>query len=67
MDISFICCFRVIFCVFWSFIAEEVDGVKDKESGDTMFGVLTFLEAFLNMSLRYACITDKVIFFFFSW
>ena len=27
-----------------------------------MFGVLTLLEAFLNMSLRFACITDKVFF-----
>jgi hypothetical protein len=60
MGISFICWFRVIFCVFWSFIAEELDGVEDEGSGDTMFGVLTLLEAFLNVSLRFACITDKV-------
>jgi len=62
MSISFICWFRVIFCVFWSFIAEVVDGVEDKGSGDTMFGVLTLLEAFLNMSLQFACITDNVFF-----
>jgi hypothetical protein len=60
MGISFIFWFRVIFCVFWSFIAEGVDGVKDGGSGYTMFGVLTLLEAFLNVSLRFACITDKI-------
>jgi len=27
-----------------------------------MFGVLALLEAFLNMSLRFACITDKILF-----
>jgi len=42
LDISFISCFRVIFCAFWSFIAEGVDGVEDRGgSGDTKFGVLT--------------------------
>jgi hypothetical protein len=38
------------------FIAEEVDGVGEKGSGDTtMVDIQTLLEAFLNMSLKYAC------------
>ena len=38
------------------FIAEEVDGVGDKESGDTTaVHVQTLLEAFLNMSQRSTC------------
>jgi len=38
------------------FIADEVDGVRDKGSGDTMADdVQTVLEVFfLNMSLRYS-------------
>ena len=37
------------------FIAEEVDGVGDKGSGDTtVVDVQTVLEAFLNMSLKSA-------------
>ena len=37
------------------FIAEEVDGVGDQWSGDTAtVNVQTLLEAFLNMSLRFA-------------
>jgi hypothetical protein len=38
LDISFICWFRVnkvVFCVFWNLVVEEVDGVGDKGSGDT--------------------------------
>jgi hypothetical protein len=42
-------------------IAEEVDGVGDKESGDTTtIHVQTFLEAFLNMSLTSACSLMKL-------
>ena len=45
------------------FIAKEVDGVGDKGSGDTTTGVVQTLEAFLNMSLRFACFIDEVFFF----
>jgi hypothetical protein len=46
------------------FITEEVDEVGDKTSGGTtLFHVQTFLEAFLNMSLRPVCFSDKAIFF----
>jgi hypothetical protein len=42
------------------FIAEEVDEVGDKASGGTTpVHVQTLLEAFLNMSLRPACFSDK--------
>jgi len=57
LGISSICCFQVsgsssVF--FGVFIAEEVDGVGDKGSGDTPVAVAqTLLEAFLNMSLRF--------------
>jgi hypothetical protein len=61
---SFICWFRVIrvlFCVSWIFIAEEVDRVTYKGSGDTTtFDVQTLFEAFLNMSLRCACFIDAL-------
>lgn len=37
-------------------LAEEVDGLGDKGSGDiTIFDLQTLLEAFLSVSLRYAC------------
>ena len=40
------------------FIAEEVEGVGDKDSEDTtIIDIQTLLEAFLNMSLRSACFT----------
>jgi hypothetical protein len=43
------------------FIAQEVDGVRDKGSGDiTTFNVQTLLEAFVNMLLRSACFIDEV-------
>jgi hypothetical protein len=38
------------------FIAEEVDGVGDKGTGDTtVVDLQSVLEAFLNMSLKSAC------------
>jgi len=41
------------------FIAEEVDGVGDKKSGDTTaVHVQTLLKAFLNMSQRSTCFID---------
>jgi hypothetical protein len=41
------------------FVAEEVDVVGDKESGDTAtFDVPALLEAFLNMSLRSVSFVD---------
>ena len=43
--------------------AEEVDGVVDKWSGDTtVIDVQALLEAFLNMSLWFACLIDEEIF-----
>ena len=40
-------------------IAEEVDGVGDKGSGDiTMVGVQTFWEVFLNMSQKFSYSID---------
>jgi hypothetical protein len=46
------------------FIAQEVDRVGHRGSGDAItVGVQTFLEAFLNMSLRYAHFTDEAFFF----
>jgi hypothetical protein len=44
------------------FIAEEVDGVEDKGSGDTTFDVQTLLEVFLNMSLTSAHSVDGAFF-----
>jgi hypothetical protein len=45
------------------FIAEEVDGLGDKVSGDdTTFDVQTLSEAFLNTALTSACVTDEAIF-----
>jgi hypothetical protein len=45
------------------FIAEEVDGVGDRGSGDTtMVDVQILLEAFLNMPLRSACFIDEAFF-----
>jgi hypothetical protein len=45
------------------FIAEEVDGVGDKMSGDiTMIHVQTLLKAFLNMLLRSAGSIDDAFF-----
>jgi len=38
------------------FIAEEVEGVGDKDSGGTtIIDIQTLLDTFLNMSLRSAC------------
>jgi hypothetical protein len=45
--------------VFSGIIAEEVDGVGDKGSGDiTMVGVQTFWEVFLNMSQKFSYSID---------
>jgi len=42
------------------FIAEEVDGIGNKRSGDnTIFDVQIFLEALLNWYLRSACFTNE--------
>jgi hypothetical protein len=42
------------------FIAEEVDGVGGKGSGDTMVDIQIYLKAFLNISMRYTCFIDKI-------
>jgi hypothetical protein len=45
------------------FIAEEVDGVREKVSGDTTTAdVQTHLEAFLNLSVRSTCFTDEAFY-----
>jgi hypothetical protein len=45
------------------FIAEEVDGVGGKGSGDTtVVEVQALLEVFLNVSLRSACFVDETFF-----
>jgi hypothetical protein len=55
------------------FIAEEVDGGEDKESGDsTLIDVQAFLGAGLNMFMRSSCFIDEVFFLdkkqnFWSW
>jgi hypothetical protein len=60
LDISFICWFRVLYCVCVVFVAEEVDGVGDEGSSDTMIVyVQTLLEVFLNIPLRSACFIDE--------
>ena len=44
-----------------AYIAEEAEG--DERSGDTTTDdVHTFLDAILNMSLRFACFTDEAFF-----
>jgi len=63
LDIFFVCWFRVIrvlFCVFWVFIAEDVDGLEDKVSVRRYHTVdaQILLEVFLNISLSSACFTD---------
>jgi hypothetical protein len=45
------------------FRVEEVDGVGDQWSGDTAtVDIQTLLEAFLNMSLRFAYWIDAAMF-----
>lgn len=45
------------------FIDEEVDGIRVKGSGNTITDdIKTHLGAFLNMSLRFACLNDKAFF-----
>jgi hypothetical protein len=54
---------HVLFVFSGAFRAEEVDGVRDDGSGDTtMFDVQTLSEAFLNMTLISACLTDEAFF-----
>jgi hypothetical protein len=49
---------------FGVFIAEEVDGVGDKGSGDTpVADAQALLEAFLNMSLQFVSFTDVAFFY----
>jgi len=59
---SFICRFRVVrssSAFFGVFIAEDVDGVGDKRSGDTTeIEVEIHLEGFLNVSLKSACFNE---------
>jgi len=38
--------------------AEEIDTIGDQASGNTTVDVHTFLEVFLNMSLRYRCFNN---------
>ena len=46
------------------FVAEEVDGVGDKGSGDTaLVDIETLLEASLDISLVSACFIDETFFF----
>jgi len=63
---SFICWFRVVrssSAFSGVFIAEDIDGVGDKRSGDTTaIDVDTHLEGFLNVSLKSACFTDEAFF-----
>jgi len=62
---SFICWFRVVrssSAFSGVFIAEDIDGVGDKRSGDTTaIDVDTHLEGFLNVSLKSACFTDEAL------
>jgi hypothetical protein len=45
------------------FITQEVGGVEDKGSGNTI-DVKTVMDAFWNMSPRYSCLIDEA---FFKW
>jgi hypothetical protein len=45
------------------FVTQEVDGVEDKGSGNTI-DVKTPVDTFLNMSLRSPCFIDEA---FFKW
>jgi hypothetical protein len=48
---------------FGVFLAEDIDGLEDKVSGDTMMlDLQTLLEDFLNFSLRSACFTNEAFF-----
>jgi hypothetical protein len=44
------------------FIADKVDGVGDKGSGDNTVDVHTHLEVFLNISLRSAFLIGEAFF-----
>jgi hypothetical protein len=43
------------------YITQEVDGVEDKVSGNTI-GIKTLVDAFLKMSLRSPCFIDEAFF-----
>ena len=50
----------VHFCVHGLFTAEKVDGLGDRGQGNTtLVDVQTLLEAFLDVSLRYACYVNE--------
>jgi len=56
------CCAGPGDCVSGIILAEEVDLVGDKGSGDiTMVIVEALLESVLNISLRSACISDEMV------
>jgi hypothetical protein len=63
---SSLCWFRIIrvlFCVLWVFVAENVDGLEEKVSGDTTtVDLQILLEVCLNISLRAACFSDETFF-----
>jgi hypothetical protein len=46
------------------FITQEVDGVEDKDSGNTTIDVKTPVDTFLNMSPRSSRFIDEA---FFKW
>jgi len=56
LDISSICWFRVIRVLLC------VDGIGDKGSEDTTVDIQMLLEAFLNLSLRCACLIGEAFF-----
>ena len=52
LDISFTCLFRVIralIFIFWSLLAEEIDGVGDKELGDITVVAVQTLGGFVDI------------------
>jgi len=56
LDISFICWFRVIKALFC------VDEIGDRGPDDTTVDIQMLLEAFLNLSLRCACLIVEAFF-----
>jgi hypothetical protein len=49
-----------LFVLSGVFVAEEVDGVGDRGSGDTTRSVVqTHIEDFMSMALRSACFIDE--------
>jgi len=54
----------VLLCVFWVFIAEEVDGVGGKGSvHTTTIDEQIYLEDVLNTALTSLCFKDEALFF----